>query len=69
MSPKIIAIAAGLVITWLIFNWVIKVLKTSIFTALTIVLLLLILQFFFGIHYQQIVQNLTPIIEKILSLF
>jgi ACR3 family arsenite efflux pump ArsB len=68
MSPEIIAIAAGIILTWLIFTWLVKVLKASISTAFAIGLILLGLQFFFGIHYQQIWQDLTQIIQQILSL-
>jgi ACR3 family arsenite efflux pump ArsB len=68
MSPEMIAIAAGILLTWLIFTWLVKVLKASISTALTIAFILFVLQFFFGIHYQQIWQNVTQFIQQILSL-
>jgi predicted PurR-regulated permease PerM len=68
MSPEIVAIAVGIILTWLIFTWLVKVLKASLSTALTIAFLLFVLQFFFGIHYQQIWQDLTQVIQQILSL-
>lgn len=64
MSPEIIAIAAGMIIIWLIFTWIVKVLKASISTAFAIGLLLAILQFLFGIHYQQIWQKTNQIIQQ-----
>lgn len=64
MPPEIITIAVGIILTWLIFTWVIKVLKASISTAFAIAIVLLVLQFFFGIHYQQIWQELTKVIQQ-----
>jgi ACR3 family arsenite efflux pump ArsB len=68
MSPEIIAIAVGIIITWLIFTWLVKVLKASFSTALAIAFILFVFQFFFGIHYQQIWQNVIQVIQQILSL-
>ena len=67
MSTEIIAIAVGLVITWLIFAWVIKVLKASISTALMIMLILLMLQIFLGITYQEIWQDFNQFVRQFLS--
>jgi hypothetical protein len=54
MSIELIVTIAAIVITWLIFTWAIKVLKASITTALTVAIILIALQLFFGIQSQQI---------------
>ena len=67
MSTEIIALAVGIIITWLIFAWVIKVLRASISTALIIMLILFVLQISLGITYQQIWQNLNQFVRQLLS--
>ena len=67
MSTEIIAIAVGLIIAWLIFTWMVQVLKASVSTAFTIGILLLVLQIFFGIHYEQILQEFNKIAQHFLS--
>ncbi|VEP18377.1 conserved hypothetical protein [Hyella patelloides LEGE 07179] len=67
MSTEIVAIAVGLVIAWLIFTWMVQILKASVSTAFTIGILLLILQIFFGINYEQILQEFNKIAQHFLS--
>ncbi len=66
MSLELIAIAAGLVITWLLFTAIIKILKTSITTALTIAAILLLIQIIFGVRYQEVWQEFEELIKKFL---
>jgi hypothetical protein len=54
MSIELIVTISAIIITWLVFTWAIKVLKASITTALTIAVILIALQIFFGIQSQQI---------------
>ena len=68
MFTEIIAIIVGVVITWLVFSWAIKVLKTSISTAIAIALMLLILQLVFGIGYPEVWQELEQLIQQFLSI-
>ncbi|MDJ0649059.1 MAG: hypothetical protein QNJ60_10175 [Xenococcaceae cyanobacterium MO_188.B19] len=66
MSLELITIAAGLVITWLLFTAIIKILKTSITTALTIAAILLLIQIIFGVRYQEVWQEFEELIKKFL---
>lgn len=66
MSIELIAIIAGVIITWLMFTWFIKVFQTSIKTALTIAFILLCLQMFFGIRSQQVWQELRTLLQELL---
>ncbi len=67
MSIQLITIIAGLIITWLIFTWFIKVFQASLKTALTIAIVLFCLQMFFGIRYQQIWQEFSKLVQELLT--
>lgn len=66
MSIELITIIAGVLITWLLFTWFIKIFQTSIKTALTIALILFCLQIFFGIRSQQVWQELRQLFQELL---
>ncbi|ELS05089.1 hypothetical protein Xen7305DRAFT_00048280 [Xenococcus sp. PCC 7305] len=69
MSIELITVIAGVVITWLVFTWFIKVFQASIKTALTIAVILFCLQMFFGIRSQQVWQELTTLVRELLVRF
>lgn len=69
MSIELITIIAGVIITWLLFTWFIKIFQTSIKTALTIALILFCLQMFFGIRSQQVWQELRQLFQELLIRF
>lgn len=56
---EIILLLAALVITWLIFTWLVKVVKASVTTALTVAAIVLALQIGLGIGPGQLWQQLT----------
>ncbi len=66
MSIEIITVIAGVIITWLIFTWFIKVFQASLKTALTIAIILFCVQMFFGIRYQEIWQELSKLVQELL---
>ena len=66
MPIEIITIIAGVIITWLLFTWFIKVFQASIKTAITIALILFCLQIFFGIRYQQVWQEFSKLVLELL---
>ena len=69
MSIELITVIAGVIITWLIFTWFIKVFHASLKTALTIAIILFFLQMFFGIRYQEIWQELSKLVQDLLMKF
>ena len=69
MSIELITVIAGVIITWLLFTWFIKVFRISIKTALTIALILFCLQMFFGIRSQQVWQELRQLFQELLIRF
>ncbi|MGF1498535.1 MAG: hypothetical protein ACFB8W_17180 [Elainellaceae cyanobacterium] len=44
-----ILLAAAFVVSFLVFTWLVQVVKSTISTALTIALIILVLQIFFGV--------------------
>ncbi len=61
MSVEIIILIAVMLISWLVFTWLIKVLKASISTALAIAIIVLILQLVFGIGFQEVWQQIIQL--------
>ncbi|MEB3232512.1 MAG: hypothetical protein VKJ64_15995 [Leptolyngbyaceae bacterium] len=59
-----IILIAALVISFLIFTWLIRVVKATVTTAFTIALLVLLLQLFFGIGPQDIWQEVTTLWQQ-----
>ncbi|MGL5080181.1 MAG: hypothetical protein ACRC8A_01710 [Microcoleaceae cyanobacterium] len=62
---ELIILLAALLISWLVFTWLVKVLKASINTALSIAAIVLVLQLLFGIGPQELFQQLTTLPEKL----
>ncbi|NEQ95514.1 MAG: hypothetical protein F6K30_02065 [Cyanothece sp. SIO2G6] len=62
---NLIILIAALVISFLIFTWLIRVVKATVTTAFAIALLVLCLQLFFGIGPQDIWQEVTTLWQQI----
>ncbi|MFB2897289.1 hypothetical protein ACE1CI_30605 [Aerosakkonemataceae cyanobacterium BLCC-F50] len=65
MPIELIVLIAALIVTFLVFTWLIKVVKATVQTALTIALLVLILQIVFGIGPNQIWQKIIQLPQLI----
>ncbi|MEL6579661.1 MAG: hypothetical protein AAFQ14_07915 [Cyanobacteria bacterium J06621_12] len=65
MSLEIIIPLAAVVILLLLFTWLVKVLQSTVKTALVIVAILILLQIAFGINSEQIIQQVVRLIEQI----
>jgi hypothetical protein len=61
MTIQIILLIAAIVVSWLAFTALLKVLKTTIATAITIAAIILILQILFGITYLDLWQQITSL--------
>ncbi|MDX2243176.1 MAG: hypothetical protein NW224_21055 [Leptolyngbyaceae cyanobacterium bins.302] len=62
---NVILLVAALVVTVLVFTWLIKVVKATIGTAIAIALLILVLQLFFGIGPAQVWQQVSQFLQQI----
>jgi hypothetical protein len=62
-TELIITIAAG-VISVMVFTWLLKVVKTTLATAVKIAILVLSLQIFFGVGPQNLWQHLLKLLQE-----
>ncbi|CBN57338.1 MULTISPECIES: hypothetical protein [Kamptonema] len=58
MPLELVILLAALIVSWLAFNWAIKVLKASLGTAVAIAAIVLVLQLVFGIGPNQLLQHI-----------
>ncbi len=69
MPIQLIVLIAAILVSWLIFTGLIKIIKTSVGTAFKIALIVLILQLAFGIAPQEIWQQIINLPQAIQDLF
>lgn len=62
---NIILLVAAIVVTFLVFTWLVKVVKATIGTAIAIALLILALQLFFGIGPLQVWQQMSQFFQAV----
>ncbi|NJK40886.1 MAG: hypothetical protein HC934_05115 [Acaryochloridaceae cyanobacterium SU_2_1] len=67
MNP--ILFIAAIIVTWLVFTWLLKVVKTTLKTAVIIAGIVLALQVVLGIGPDQVVQAIADLPQMIQSLF
>lgn len=68
MPLELIILLAAILVSWLIFNWAIKVLKASISTAVTIAVIVLVLQLMFGIGPNELFQHIIHLPQTLWQL-
>ena len=62
---NLVLLLAALLITVLVFTWLLKVVKATLSTAIAIALLILVLQLFFGIGPAQVWQQVNQVGQTI----
>ena len=68
MLLDLIVIIAALIVSWLIFNWLIKVVNVTVKTAIAIAFCVLVLQLAFGIAPVELWQQITQLPQTIWQL-
>ncbi|MGL5807091.1 MAG: hypothetical protein ACRC11_16905 [Xenococcaceae cyanobacterium] len=68
MPASLISFVAALILAWLVFTWLLKVVKASITTAVTMAIIVAVLQLVFGIGVEQVLQQIVRLPETILKL-
>lgn len=68
MPVDLIIFIAAIIVSWLIFTLLVKVVKASISTAILVAAIVLILQLFFGIGPQDLWQQVTQIPQTLWQL-
>jgi phosphoglycerol transferase MdoB-like AlkP superfamily enzyme len=66
MPIDLILLIAALIISWLIFTWLVKIVKLTVGTALTIAGIVLVLQLLFGVNPNQLWQQILNLPQIIL---
>lgn len=61
MPVELIILIAAIVVSWLVFTALIKIVKTTATTAVAIAAIILALQLVFGIGYQDLWQQITQL--------
>lgn len=69
MPVELITLIAALVVSWLVFTALLKIVKTTATTAMTIAAIILALQIIFGIDLQDLWQQLVQLPQAIWQLF
>ncbi len=62
---NMILLIAAILVTFLVFTWLVKVVKATLSTAIAIALLILILQLFFGIGPAQVGRQVAQLFQTI----
>jgi type IV secretory pathway TrbL component len=65
MPIELIILIAALLVSWLVFNWAVKVLKASIGTAIALAVIVLTMQLMFGIGPNQLLQYVIHLPETL----
>ncbi len=65
---NLILLVGAILVAWLVFTWLINVVKTTVMTAVTIATIILLLQIVFGIGPQQLWQEITQLPQTLLRL-
>lgn len=68
MPIDLIILVAALIVAWLVFTSLVRILKTTVSTAIAVAVIVLILQLGFGVQPQQW-QQITQLPEIIQNLF
>ncbi len=66
---NIVLIIAAILISLAIFGWLLKVARATFTTAITIAIVVLVLQLVFGIGPSQIWQQVSQILQSLWNLF
>ena len=65
MPIELIILIAALILSWVVFTALIKVVKTTVSTAITIAAIVLVLQLVFGIGPQDLWQQITQLPQMV----
>ncbi|WP_026097808.1 hypothetical protein [Baaleninema simplex] len=69
MPTQLIALLAALLLSWLVFTWLIRVVKTTITTAISIAAIVLVLQVVFGIDPDILWQEILRFARTLQEMF
>ena len=68
MSTELIVLIAALIVGWIVFQALLKVLKTTISTAIAVFIIVVILGFF-GVSFEDLIREITNLPQTLMHLF
>jgi succinate-acetate transporter protein len=68
MPLEAIVLIAAIIVSWLVFTALVKILQTTLKSAFTIAAIVLVLQLLFGIGPERIWQQIVKLPESVLNL-
>ncbi|WP_107669281.1 hypothetical protein [Cyanothece sp. BG0011] len=69
MPINLILFVAALLVSWLVFRWLFTVIKSTATTAITIAVIILLLQVGFGIDSQDLLREMINLPQRVQNLF
>ena len=69
MPIDLILLIAALLVSWLVFTWLVKIVKVTVGTALMVAAIVLLLHLLFGINPSQLGQQILNLPQTVLSWF
>lgn len=69
MPAQLILVIAALILSWLVFTWLIKIVKTTVSTAIAAAAILLLLQLFFGIGPEALLDTILNLPQRLQETF
>ncbi|MGB3655052.1 MAG: hypothetical protein WBA41_28140 [Rivularia sp. (in: cyanobacteria)] len=68
MPTELIVLIAALIVGWIVFQALLKVLKTTISTAVAVFIIVVILGFF-GVSFENLIQEIINLPQTLMRLF
>ncbi|NES25124.1 MAG: hypothetical protein F6K41_41010 [Symploca sp. SIO3E6] len=65
---EIIIIIGAVIVSWLVFTWLVKVVKASIATGIILTIIVLLLQLVFDVKLSELLQEMTQLPQTIWQL-
>ncbi|MDY6939461.1 MAG: hypothetical protein SWY16_17555 [Cyanobacteriota bacterium] len=69
MPPQLILTLASLILAWIVFTWLLKIVKTTFSTAIFVAAIVLLMQLFFGIGPDAILEAILNLPQTLQQTF
>jgi len=66
--PELIVIIGAVIVSWLVFTWLVKVVKASMATGIVLIIIVLLLQLVFNVKVSELLQEIIQLPQTIWQL-
>ncbi|NEQ65689.1 MAG: hypothetical protein F6K21_09350 [Symploca sp. SIO2D2] len=66
--PELIIIIGAVIVSWLVFTWLVKVVKASMATGIVLTIIVLLLQLVFDVKVSELLQEIIQLPQTIWQL-